>query len=63
MAARKTTARRKTTAPEPEKCPECTGSGEITETVRVGARKKLDTAHRQTLVCGLCWGSGEAPTD
>lgn len=48
---------------KPDTCPDCQGTGEITETVKIGARKKLATGHRQALVCGTCWGSGEAPTD
>ncbi|MGY5059001.1 hypothetical protein ACWDFR_33905 [Streptomyces sp. 900105755] len=58
--AKKPTARR---MPEPKKCPDCNGTGEITETVRVGARKGRATDDRQTAVCLTCWGSGEAPTD
>lgn len=63
-AAKKTTARRKTTSkPEPAKCPDCDGKGEITETVQVGGRKKRLTDDQQAALCVTCWGSGEAPTD
>lgn len=55
MAARKSTAK----APV-EKCAECKGKGEITETVRVGARKGRATADQQAALCTRCWGSGEA---
>jgi hypothetical protein len=58
--AKKPTTRRK---PQPTKCPDCNGTGEITETVRVGARKGRATDDRQTGLCLTCWGSGEAPTD
>ncbi|WP_406216094.1 hypothetical protein [Streptomyces canus] len=63
--AKKATTRRKTTAPKPEpaKCPDCDGKGEITETVQVGGRKKHLTDDRQAALCVTCWGSGEAPTD
>ncbi|MEW2293166.1 hypothetical protein ABZ719_10735 [Streptomyces sp. NPDC006743] len=59
-AAKKPTARRK---PRPKPCPDCKGTGEITETVRVGARKGRATDDRQTGLCLTCWGSGEATTD
>ncbi|WP_030610022.1 hypothetical protein [Streptomyces achromogenes] len=58
--AKKPAARRK---PRPKKCPDCNGIGEITETVRVGARKGRATDDRQTGLCLTCWGSGEATTD
>ncbi|MEV7738342.1 hypothetical protein AB0O75_40865 [Streptomyces sp. NPDC088921] len=63
--AKKASPRRKTTAPKPEpaKCPDCDGKGEITETVQVGGRKKRLTDDRQSALCVTCWGSGEAPTD
>ena len=61
-AARKPAARRKTAPPKPAKCPDCDGNGEITEAVKVGARKGRITNDRQTAVCLTCWGSGEAPT-
>lgn len=51
---------RKTTKPRLRKCPACDGKGEITETVRVGARKGRETDHRQSAMCLTCWGSGEA---
>ncbi|MFF4958066.1 hypothetical protein ACFY2Z_13430 [Streptomyces sp. NPDC001222] len=59
------TARRKTAAPKPEpvKCPDCDGNGEITQAVRVGARKSRITGDHQTGLCLACWGTGEAPTD
>ncbi|MFF7352930.1 hypothetical protein ACFZA1_09840 [Streptomyces filipinensis] len=58
--AKKPAARRK---PRPKQCPDCNGTGEITETVRVGARKGRATDDRQTGLCLTCWGSGEASTD
>ncbi|WNB97787.1 MULTISPECIES: hypothetical protein [Streptomyces] len=58
--AKKPAARRK---PRPKPCPDCNGTGEITETVRVGARKGRATDNRQTGLCLTCWGSGEATTD
>ncbi|WP_405520648.1 hypothetical protein [Streptomyces canus] len=55
MAARK---------PRIKKCPDCKGTGEITETVRVGsARKSRETTDRQAALCLTCFGSGDAPTD
>ncbi|WP_030934676.1 hypothetical protein [Streptomyces sp. NRRL S-646] len=64
-APKKTAARRKTAPakPEPAKCPDCDGYGEITEAVKVGARKGRLTDHRQTGLCLTCLGTGEAPTD
>ncbi|MEV3990381.1 hypothetical protein AB0J57_15880 [Streptomyces sp. NPDC049837] len=60
MTTRKTTARK----PLPKKCPDCKGTGEITETVRVGsARKPRETADRQAALCLTCFGTGDAPTD
>ncbi|MGW1403366.1 hypothetical protein ACWCRF_33090 [Streptomyces sp. NPDC002405] len=61
-AAKKPSTRRKTTPPKPEpaKCPDCDGKGEITETVRVGARKGRATDNRQTALCLACWGTGHA---
>ncbi|MFJ9903884.1 hypothetical protein ACIRVK_13430 [Streptomyces sp. NPDC101152] len=63
-AARKPSTRRKTAPakPQPAKCPDCDGNGEITEVVRVGARKGRATDDRQAGLCLTCWGSGEAPT-
>ncbi|MFI6489876.1 hypothetical protein [Streptomyces sp. NPDC050564] len=61
--AKKPTARRKSAKPEPAKCPDCDGKGEITETVRVGVRKSRATTDQQAALCTTCWGSGEAPTD
>lgn len=61
-AARKPAARRKTAPPKPAKCPDCDGNGEITEAVKVGARKGRITNDRQTAVCLTCWVSGAAPT-
>ncbi|GAB2962024.1 hypothetical protein [Streptomyces heilongjiangensis] len=58
--AKKPTTRR---TPRPKQCPDCNGTGEITETVRVGARKGRATDDRQTGLCLTCWGSGEATTD
>ncbi|GAA2568632.1 hypothetical protein [Streptomyces lienomycini] len=60
--AKKPAARRKTRAatPEPASCPDCNGTGEHTETVRVGARKGRVTADRQTVLCLTCWGTGHA---
>lgn len=56
-ATKKSTARN----PRPKKCQGCDGTGETTETVRIGGRKKHDTAHRQTGMCVACWGTGTAP--
>ncbi|MFF3877367.1 hypothetical protein [Streptomyces sp. NPDC001978] len=56
MATAKKPGRRST----PAKCPDCDGKGEITETVRVGARKGCPTNNRQTALCLTCLGSGEA---
>ncbi len=53
-------AARKTAKPQVKECPDCDGKGEITETVRVGTRKGRATDHRQSAMCGSCWGSGEA---
>ena len=62
--AKKTTTRRRVPKqPEPAKCPDCDGKGEITETVQVGGRKKRLTDDQQAALCMTCWGSGEAPTD
>ncbi|MEV6735645.1 hypothetical protein AB0N14_01385 [Streptomyces sp. NPDC051104] len=63
--AKRPAARRKTAAPKPEpvKCPDCHGKGEITEAVRVGARKGRITGDHQTGLCLACWGTGEALTD
>ena len=55
MAARKTTAK-----PRPKKCQDCQGTGEITETVHVGARKSRPTDHQQSVLCMTCWGTGTA---
>ncbi|WP_409237351.1 hypothetical protein [Streptomyces sp. PA5.6] len=55
MAVRKPAAKSRA-----KKCPECKGRGEITETVRVGARKGRATADQQAALCTACWGSGEA---
>lgn len=55
MAVRKPAAK-----PRVKKCPECKGKGEITETVRVGARKGRATADQQAALCTKCWGTGHA---
>ncbi|MFE3494502.1 hypothetical protein ACFXOM_26635 [Streptomyces sp. NPDC059169] len=45
----------------PKKCPDCKGTGEITETVRVGtARKARETHDRQGALCLTCLGTGTA---
>jgi hypothetical protein len=62
-AVRKPATRRKPAKPEPAKCPDCDGNGEITEAVKVGARKGRLTDHRQTGLCLTCLGTGAAPTD
>ncbi|RPF33615.1 hypothetical protein [Streptomyces sp. TLI_185] len=64
-AAKKPATRRRTAPvkPEPAKCPDCDGHGEITEAVKVGARKGRLTDHRQAGLCLTCLGTGEAPTD
>ncbi|MFD7403263.1 hypothetical protein ACFV7R_11425 [Streptomyces sp. NPDC059866] len=61
--AKRPATRRKTAKPAAAKCPDCDGNGEITEAVRVGARKHRATADQQTAVCLTCWGTGEAPAD
>ena len=58
MAARKTTRK-----PAPKKCPDCSGLGETTQTVRVGSRKLRDTDHRQAALCLTCLGTGETTAD
>lgn len=61
-AARKPTARRRTTAkpePEPVKCAPCGGTGEVSRTVRVGRKQRV--VGQQTGMCLACFGSGEAP--
>ncbi|MET7761923.1 hypothetical protein ABZS71_07760 [Streptomyces sp. NPDC005393] len=55
MAARKSAAK-----PRGKKCPDCKGTGEIAETVRVGARKGRATADQQAALCLACFGTGEA---
>ncbi|WP_274558553.1 hypothetical protein [Streptomyces spiramyceticus] len=61
MTARKTTAARKRPA---KKCPDCKGTGEITETVRVGsARKYRETTDQQSALCLACFGTGHAATN
>ncbi|MFG3096973.1 hypothetical protein [Streptomyces sp. NPDC048202] len=54
-------ATRKKTPPKPAACPDCSGNGDITETVRVGARKGRPTEDRQAAFCLTCLGTGEAP--
>ncbi|MFF9491981.1 hypothetical protein [Streptomyces flaveolus] len=60
--AKKPTTRRRTTpsAPEPALCPDCDGTGETRETVRVGTRKTRVTDDHQTALCLTCWGTGQA---
>ncbi|MET9698462.1 hypothetical protein ABZY31_16260 [Streptomyces sp. NPDC006529] len=60
---RKTTTRKTTPAPVPQKCAPCAGTGETTETVRVGSRKGRETTNRQSALCSDCWGTGEALAD
>ncbi|MDN3250128.1 hypothetical protein [Streptomyces sp. ZSW22] len=61
-AAKKPTTRRKITppAPQPAPCPDCDGTGETRETVRVGTRKTRATDDHQTALCLTCWGTGHA---
>lgn len=61
-AAKKTAPRRKTVPakPEPVKCPDCDGHGEITEAVKVGTRKGRLTDDHQTGLCLTCLGTGQA---
>ncbi|MEU6817776.1 hypothetical protein [Streptomyces sp. NPDC046860] len=54
-------ATRKKTPPKPAACPDCSGNGDIAETVRVGARKGRATKDRQAAFCLTCLGTGEAP--
>ncbi|MFD7610962.1 hypothetical protein [Streptomyces sp. NPDC059828] len=57
MAARKTTAR----TTRAKKCPDCKGTGETTETVRVGSvRNSHETTDRQAALCLTCLGTGHA---
>ncbi|WP_151482553.1 hypothetical protein [Streptomyces albicerus] len=58
MAARKTTARRKATVPEPVKCEPCNGTGEVARTVRVGRKQRV--VGQQSGICLACFGTGEA---
>ncbi|MFJ9754271.1 hypothetical protein [Streptomyces sp. NPDC101149] len=51
------------TKTKPARCPDCDGKGEITETVRVGARKGRATDARQAALCLNCLGTGEAQAD
>lgn len=62
-AAKKPATSRRTALPKSAKCPDCGGRGEITEAVKVGARKGRITDDHQTGLCLACWGSGEALTD
>ncbi|MFE1987359.1 hypothetical protein [Streptomyces mirabilis] len=55
MAARKPAAK-----PRVKKCSDCKGTGEIAETVRVGARKGRATGDQQAALCLTCFGTGEA---
>ncbi|MFD7602644.1 hypothetical protein ACFWAN_19280 [Streptomyces mirabilis] len=55
MAALKPAAK-----PRVKKCSDCKGSGEIAETVRVGARKGRATGDQQAALCLTCFGTGEA---
>jgi DnaJ-class molecular chaperone len=43
-----------------KKCPECRGSGETRETVRVGSRKGHATDDQQAALCQACLGTGLA---
>jgi hypothetical protein len=61
--AKRSSTRRRTATPKPKPCPDCDGHGEITEAVKVGARKTRITGHRQTGLCLTCLGTGHAPTD
>lgn len=48
---------------EPVTCTDCNGTGEITESVRVGVRKSRVTADRQNAMCLTCWGTGHSPEE
>jgi DnaJ-class molecular chaperone len=64
VTAKRPAGRRRTAVPEAAaKCPDCDGTGESTEAVRVGSRKGRPTADQQAGLCPTCWGSGEARTD
>ncbi|MET9144098.1 hypothetical protein [Streptomyces sp. NPDC004042] len=52
--AKKPTTRRTTTPPAPAACPDCAGTGETRETVRVGTRKTRATDDHQTALCLTC---------
>ncbi|GGN66855.1 hypothetical protein GCM10011579_038710 [Streptomyces albiflavescens] len=58
--AKKPVTRRAAPVAEPAKCPDCKGTGEITETVRVGARKGRATTDQQAALCLTCLGAGQA---
>ncbi|MFJ9728570.1 hypothetical protein ACIRP3_38090 [Streptomyces sp. NPDC101209] len=60
-ASKRTTTRRKTAPPKPQpvKCPDCDGQGEITEAVKVGTRKGRLTDDHQTGLCLSCLGTGQ----
>ncbi|MDH2393144.1 hypothetical protein QCN29_31090 [Streptomyces sp. HNM0663] len=60
MATRKTTSRRTAKTAAVPKCSTCGGTGETSETVRVGARKGRETDSRQSALCGSCFGTGTA---
>ncbi|MFJ9727736.1 hypothetical protein ACIRP3_33775 [Streptomyces sp. NPDC101209] len=64
-AAKRPATRRKTAPakPQPAKCSDCDGRGEITEAVKVGARKGRITGHQQSGLCLTCLGTGHALTD
>ncbi|MFD0145395.1 MULTISPECIES: hypothetical protein [unclassified Streptomyces] len=48
--------------PASKKCPDCKGTGETTETVQVGTRKRRDTEDRQAALCLSCFGTGNDTT-
>ncbi|WP_190110318.1 hypothetical protein [Streptomyces cinnamoneus] len=54
MATRKTTRRKPSTKP----CPDCT-AGQVSESFKVGGRKKQESPDRQEALCLTCLGSGE----
>ncbi|AZQ72708.1 hypothetical protein EKH77_17095 [Streptomyces luteoverticillatus] len=55
VATRKSSRGKTTKKP----CPVCS-EGRVSETFKVGGRKKLDSPDRQEALCLTCMGSGEA---
>ncbi|MDQ0845086.1 hypothetical protein [Streptomyces sp. V1I6] len=58
MAARKPSTTRKTTKQQP--CPHCT-TGQVSESFKVGGRRKHQSDDRQEALCLTCFGTGQTP--